>query len=168
MPLLPRAETPARVQNGQASLRQDGALSVALLNSRIGLLGEKIDLAADEGGADRQYRQHDHDLRHEGQGHFLNLRQRLEERDEDADHHGGPDRGAGHDEDRPHRRAHQLKGIGFVHRYSIDTPVGRLKVEPLLKGAVVAALEPVVRLTVLPLLNVAVTPPFEFNVTEAI
>src|SRR5690606_37112874 len=49
----------------------------AFLYARIGQQRERIDLRADEGRGKRQHDENDDDLRHEGQRHFLYLRQCL-------------------------------------------------------------------------------------------
>jgi len=143
------------------------AASIALFDPRISPFGKDINLIANIGGADRQDRENDDDLRHEGQSHLLNLGQRLKQGNDDADHHGCANGRPGDDEHRPHRLAHEFESVRFVHLQSIVTPVGKVKVEPSLKVAEVAALLPVFSVMVLPLLKVAVTPPLDDSVTDA-
>ena len=56
------------------------------------------------------------DLRNEGKRRFLNLRQRLDERDDEANDHGSANRGACRDQNSPDRRLDNIECIGFIHR----------------------------------------------------
>jgi hypothetical protein len=52
----------------------------------------------------------------EGEGRFLNLGQRLKQRDDNADRHGGADSGAGADQNRPDGGMEKIERVGFIHR----------------------------------------------------
>ena len=63
--------------------------------------------------------QHGEDFRHEGQGHFLDLGQRLNEGDDDTNDHGGENGGPGGDDHGPDRRLHDIEGIRLIHQLSL-------------------------------------------------
>ena len=56
-----------------------------------------------------------HHFRHESQGHFLNLCQRLDQRDDDAHHHGCGNGRPRRNHRCPQRRLNQLKCVGLIH-----------------------------------------------------
>ena len=70
------------------------------------------------GAVSERHEQDGDDLRDEGQRHLLHLGQRLQERDDDADRHGGADRRAGGDDHRPERRLDDIEGVGLVHAHA--------------------------------------------------
>ncbi|EPE99738.1 hypothetical protein RGCCGE502_03512 [Rhizobium grahamii CCGE 502] len=83
------------------SLREGG--SEAGLDARKHQIGENRNLRPDERRGDADGDEDGHDLRNEGERCFLNLCQRLEERDDQTDHHGRRDRRAGGNENGPDR-----------------------------------------------------------------
>ena len=95
---------------------QDSTGSISLFDAAIDLFGEGIELAADQRAAQAQHDQHDNDLRHEGQGRFLNLGQRLKLGDDYADVDRGADSGARADQNRPDRQMQNVQRVSFVHR----------------------------------------------------
>ena len=72
-------------------------------------------------------------FRHEGQRHFLDLGQRLQERDDDADRHRRADRRPGADDDHPDRRLDEIDRVAFVH-WTL-APLASETVEPLVSVA---------------------------------
>src|SRR5690606_32864150 len=102
----------------ELSLRslREGYVLEPLLDARICEQREGIDLRADEGRGQGQNDEDDDDLRHEGQGHFLNLGQRLEKRDADACQHGGKHRRAACHKHGPDRGIDDIERVGLVHR----------------------------------------------------
>src|SRR6185295_9695467 len=58
----------------------------------------------------------------EGQRHFLDLGQRLDQGNDGADEHRGADRGPRGDDDGPDRRLHHVEGVSLVHDWLIVRP----------------------------------------------
>ena len=69
------------------------------------------------------------DLRHECECHFLDLRQRLEERHDQAHDHRRDDGGAGRGHHGPNRSLDDLECVGLDHQL-IVTPLPSARVEP--------------------------------------
>src|SRR5690606_30119208 len=79
--------------------------------------GEGVDLCADERAGEDDHEKDRHDLGHEGERDFLDLGQRLDERDADADDHRHQHGGRRCDQHRPDRELDEIERIGFVHCY---------------------------------------------------
>ena len=82
-------------------------------------VGEKGDLRTDKRGRQGNGDQHCQNFWHEGQGHFLNLGQGLDEGDDDTDDHSGNNGRAGSDDHCPDRRLHDIEGIRLIHWLSL-------------------------------------------------
>src|SRR5580658_8002274 len=90
-------------------------LFVAPLDPSVDALGEDQELGADERGRQARGDEDRDHLRHEGQRHFLNLGQRLQERDDHADRHRRADARAGADHHHPDRRLDKIDRVALAH-----------------------------------------------------
>src|SRR5260221_295522 len=124
MPMIAAAKPTSRTERrSPAAISLAVAMSVMAasppsetgLDLAVDFVGESEDLGPDERPGDGGHDQYDDDLRNEGQRDFLDLGQRLEEGDQNADRHRRTDRRAGRDDDRPDRRLDDRKGVGLVH-----------------------------------------------------
>src|SRR4029078_2230852 len=111
--------------------------SKAVLDPAIQLFGECIDNCADEGSHQRGHQQRGNDLRNESQGDLLYLRQGLQQRDYDADRHGGDHGGTGGDNNCPNRRLNDIESVRLVHQLTFtpspsksSLPLSKIATEP--------------------------------------
>src|SRR5262245_648666 len=79
-------------------------------------------MGADEGAGDGNDHKDDDDLRNEGQRHFLDLGQGLDEGDDRADQHRRADGRTGGNDNRPDRRLDDVEGVPLVHDWLIVSP----------------------------------------------
>ena len=62
-----------------------------------------------------EHEEDDEQFRNERQGHFLNLRQRLQQSDRDPHHHGRAHHRARADDDHPDRGLREVENVAFGH-----------------------------------------------------